>query len=42
MRISFRSASVLLTSALLLAACSSGGDDPETPNAGASSCSRWT
>jgi multiple sugar transport system substrate-binding protein len=38
MRTSLRSVSVLLTSALLLAACSSGGDDAETSTAGASSC----
>ncbi|MFI7546710.1 ABC transporter substrate-binding protein [Actinoplanes sp. NPDC049599] len=37
MRISLRSVSVLLTSALLLAACSSG-DDTESTAAGASSC----
>ncbi|RSM58103.1 sugar ABC transporter substrate-binding protein [Actinoplanes sp. ATCC 53533] len=38
MRISLRSASVLLTSTLLLAACSSGGDDADTTTAAASSC----
>ena len=38
MRTPVRSVGALLTATLLLAACSSGGDDAETATAGASSC----